>query len=101
MSQCCSCKKAVTVGKVICSDCWDEFKKEHTIKLNDVHNENDVKVVNSKWILGRDMPDYSRVLYSPYGNYCKECRKPAPEYVGYGEQLYDYCPNCGADMGMK
>ena len=30
--------------------------------------------------------------------FCSECYKEAYWDTDYGQQLFDYCPNCGADM---
>ena len=30
--------------------------------------------------------------------YCSECHKEAYWDTDYGQQLFDYCPYCGADM---
>ena len=33
--------------------------------------------------------------------YCSECHKEAYWDTDYGQQLFDYCPYCGADMRNK
>lgn len=51
-----------------------------------------------KWTNGEDMPDYPRVPYHFGVKYCSECRNEAYWDTDYGQQLFDFCPNCGSSM---
>lgn len=50
---------------------------------------------NGKWLNGDEMPDYPRVPYKPWMKYCSNCG----EMTGQDDNaLFNFCPNCGADM---
>ena len=50
-----------------------------------------------KWTDGRDMLGYPRIPYHCNIKYCSECGSEAYWDTDYGQQLFDFCPFCGAD----
>ena len=66
-------------------------------KMDDV-----VPVVHGKWIYGKDIPEQERkkhpYKYLPECFYCSECYTEAYWDTDYGQQLFNYCPDCGAEM---
>lgn len=60
------------------------------------------KVRHGKWIKG------TKEMLREYGYYersdikfCSECKHEAYWDTDYGQQLFDYCPYCGARMAEK
>ena len=55
-----------------------------------------------EWIDGLDVPKEERekhpYVYLHGEKYCSVCYKEAYFDTDYGQQLFEYCPNCGADM---
>ena len=55
-----------------------------------------------KWIDGVDIPETERkkhpYVYLHWQMHCSACWHEAYYDTDYGQQLFDYCPNCGADM---
>ena len=51
-----------------------------------------------KWIKGIDVPNRNPYLHLAEAFYCSECLNEAYWDTDYGQQLFDYCPNCGARM---
>ena len=55
-----------------------------------------------EWIDGLDVPKEERerhpYVYLHGEKYCSVCYKEAYFDADYGQQLFDFCPNCGADM---
>ena len=55
-----------------------------------------------EWIDGLDVPKEERekhpYVYLHGDKYCSVCYKEAYFDTDYGQQLFDYCPNCGARM---
>ena len=55
-----------------------------------------------EWVDGLDVPKEERerhpYVYLHGEKYCSVCYKEAYFDTDYGQQLFDYCPNCGADM---
>lgn len=64
-------------------------------KLNDA-----VPVKHGRWIKGSEtkMIKKNRYLILADAMYCSECENEAYWDTDYGQQLFDYCPNCGARM---
>ena len=63
----------------------------------------DVQTVkHGKWINGLEVPEYERrkhpYVYLNGDTYCSECFAEAYWDTDYGQQLFKYCPNCGAKM---
>ena len=67
----------------------------------DMHREV-APVRYGKWIDGKDIPESERrrhpYSYLPECKYCSECHNEAYWDTDYGQQLFDYCPYCGAKM---
>jgi len=57
---------------------------------------------HGEWIDGLDIPKEERerhpYVYLHGEKYCSVCYKEAYFDTDYGQQLFDFCPNCGADM---
>ena len=57
---------------------------------------------HGKWIDGLDVPKEERerqpYVYLHGEKYCSVCYKEAYFDADYGQQLFNYCPNCGAEM---
>ena len=56
-----------------------------------------------KWVLGKDIPEWIRrehpaYMFLPDVKYCSACYNEAYWDTDYGQQLFVYCPYCGADM---
>ena len=51
-----------------------------------------------KWISGAYLQDTEVKRYSAGLMYCSVCKHEAYSDTDYGEQLFDYCPYCGARM---
>ena len=60
------------------------------------------EVKRGEWIDGLDIPKEERerhpYVYLHGDKYCSVCYKEAYYDTDYGQQLFDYCPHCGADM---
>lgn len=61
-----------------------------------------VEVVHGEWIDGLDIPKEERekhpYVYLHGEKHCSVCYQEAYFDSDYGQQLFDYCPNCGAKM---
>lgn len=61
-----------------------------------------VEVKHGEWLDGLDVPKEERerhpYVYLHGEKYCSVCYKEAYFDTDYGQQLFDYCPNCGSDM---
>ena len=57
-----------------------------------------VPVVRGEWKRGREFPTYPRVPFIGDAYYCSNCEGEAYWDTDYGQQLFNYCPNCGAKM---
>ena len=51
-----------------------------------------------KWIKGIDVPGRNPYLHLSDALYCSVCHNEAYWDTDYGQQIFDYCPNCGAKM---
>jgi len=51
-----------------------------------------------EWIDGVDVPNRNPYLHLANKKYCSKCLNEAYWDSDYGQQLFDFCPNCGADM---
>ena len=54
--------------------------------------------VKGRWMMGKEFPSYPRVPFLCDGFYCSVCEQEAYWDTDYGQQLFVYCPNCGARM---
>lgn len=50
----------------------------------------------AKWVKGLTLGDKER--FCPSIIYCDNCKNEAYWDASYGQQLFDYCPFCGAEM---
>lgn len=62
-----------------------------------------VPVKHGRWIKGSEtkMIKKNRYLILADAMYCSECENEAYWDTDYGQQLFDYCPNCGARMDAE
>lgn len=51
-----------------------------------------------EWKKGIDFSSYPRVPFLPSAYYCSNCEGEAYWDTDYGQQLFGFCPNCGAKM---
>lgn len=53
-----------------------------------------------RWIKGRELADHEKGSYHIINDfiYCSNCISEAYWDTDYGQQEFDYCPYCGADM---
>lgn len=57
-----------------------------------------VPVVRGEWKRGREFSSYPRVPFIGDAYYCSNCEEEAYWDTDYGQQLFGFCPNCGAKM---
>ena len=55
-------------------------------------------VVRGKWKQGKEFSAYPRVPFTSTAYYCSNCEEEAYWDTDYGQQLFDFCPNCGCQM---
>ena len=60
-----------------------------------------VPVVRGEWKRGREFSSYPRVPFIGDAYYCSNCEEEAYWDTDYGQQLFGFCPNCGAKMEDK
>lgn len=60
-----------------------------------------VPVVCGKWKRGREFSSYPRVPFIGDAYYCSNCEEEAYWDTDYGQQLFGFCPNCGAKMEVE
>lgn len=58
-------------------------------------------VVRGEWKRGREFSSYPRVPFIGDAYYCSNCEEEAYWDTDYGQQLFGFCPNCGAKMEGK
>ena len=51
-----------------------------------------------RWVNGAEIPNKRKRIFSEDITYCSNCHNEAYWDAEYGQQLFDYCPYCGADM---
>lgn len=54
-----------------------------------------------KWISGKDVPNRNPYYHLSDAMYCSECLNEAYWDSDYGQQMFDFCPYCGAKMERK
>jgi hypothetical protein len=60
-----------------------------------------VPVVCGEWKRGREFSSYPRVPFIGDAYYCSNCEEEAYWDTDYGQQLFGFCPNCGAKMEVE
>ena len=60
-----------------------------------------VPVVRGEWRQGKEFSAYPRVPFISTAYYCSNCEGEAYWDTDYGQQLFGFCPNCGAKMEDK
>jgi Lar family restriction alleviation protein len=60
-----------------------------------------VPVVRGEWRQGKEFSTYPRVPFISTAYYCSNCEGEAYWDTDYGQQLFGFCPNCGAKMEDK
>lgn len=58
-------------------------------------------VVCGEWKRGREFSSYPRVPFIGDAYYCSNCEEEAYWDTDYGQQLFGFCPNCGAKMEVE
>ena len=80
----------------------DEDIQDVIYRLRDFPTADVVEQKRGEWIDGLDIPKKERerhpYVYLHGEKYCSVCYKEAYFDTDYGQQLFDYCPYCGADM---
>jgi hypothetical protein len=71
------------------------------VALDEAPTVDAVPVVRGEWKRGREFPTYPRVPFIGTACYCSNCEGEAYWDTDYGQQLFSYCPNCGAKMEDK
>jgi hypothetical protein len=77
---------------------WDTDINELKMILKYVPTIDAVPVVRGEWKQGKEFPSYPRVPFIGDAYYCSNCENDAYWDTDYGQQLFDFCPNCGAKM---
>lgn len=57
-----------------------------------------VEPKRGEWKKGKEFQSYPRVKFISDAYYCSVCENEAFYDTDYGQQLFNFCPNCGADM---
>ena len=57
-----------------------------------------VKQKKGRWVRGAEIPNKRKRIFEEDIIYCSNCRNEAYWDTDYGQQLFDYCPYCGARM---
>ena len=87
-----------------------EWKKDPTVMLaldwiygliNEQPTIDAVPVVCGEWKRGREFSSYPRVPFIGDAYYCSNCEEEAYWDTDYGQQLFGFCPNCGAKMEVE
>ena len=60
-----------------------------------------VPVVRGEWRQGKEFSTYPRAPFISTAYYCSNCEGEAYWDTDYGQQLFGFCPNCGAKMEDK
>ena len=83
------------IGKIEHQDLW-----HYEQALSEIREmlETEPQRMKGKWIKGIDIPNRNPYLHLADAMYCSECHNEAYWDTDYGQQLFDYCPNCGAYM---
>ena len=77
---------------------WYALYQDTLKHISDMSAAGVAPVRRGRWTVGKDMPEYPRVPYHFDVLYCSECKAEAYWDTDYGQQAFDYCPNCGAKM---
>ena len=54
-------------------------------------------VKHGRWVTGSELTINRKNIVTPF-LYCSVCGEEAYWDTGYGQQKFNYCPNCGAKM---
>lgn len=54
-------------------------------------------VMHGRWVTGDKLNTHRKLLVTHF-LYCSECGEEAYWDTDYGQQKFDYCPNCGTKM---
>jgi len=72
------------------------YNREETLHIID--KAPTVEPKRGEWKKGKDFPSCQRVKFISDVYYCSVCENEAFYDTDYGQQLFNFCPNCGADM---
>ena len=97
--------KASCAGRDIpCHTCkFADMKKDSYSCLDytiaeGLYNTGYHKQSEGEWVQGNDLPKDIKFIPLSSGLYCSNCLSEAYWDSDYGQQKFDYCPNCGAKM---
>lgn len=100
----------VTIRELPAADVVEKEKYDRLLEnslivsaaLQEYQKADAVEVKRGEWIDGLDVPKEERerhpYVYLHGEKHCSVCFKEAYFDTDYGQQLFDYCPNCGAKM---
>lgn len=71
---------------------------EPVISKSEIDAAPTVEPKRGEWKKGKDFPSCPRVKFISDAYYCSVCENEAFYDTDYGQQLFNFCPNCGADM---
>ena len=79
----------------------DELREAVQMAVDSLHERK-----KGKWTIGVDMPPMryrngKPKKFWPSFRYCSVCGHEAFDDSDWGEQLFDWCPYCGAQMDMR
>ena len=72
----------------------------YVVGFNDGYEagKEDAQPKKGKWIKGIDVQNRKPYFHLADALYCSVCHEEAYRDTDYGQQLFAYCPNCGARM---
>lgn len=83
----------------------DSHGNVHYEDLKNLPTADVVERKHGEWIDGLDVPKKERerhpYVYLHGEKYCSVCYKEAYFDTDYGQQLFDFCPNCGSRMDER
>jgi hypothetical protein len=91
--------KATSNTELAFDNCFPYWQFSKCIK--EAPTINAVPVVRGEWKRGREFSSYPRVPFIGDAYYCSNCEEEAYWDTDYGQQLFGFCPNCGAKMDKE
>ena len=91
-------------GIELCADCGYYDMKHHSCKRGCTVDPDINKGEDVRFYVDCPLPDVQPVKHGHWKKdadgiiFCSECNKEAYWDTDYEQQLFDFCPYCGADM---